>query len=772
MPEFYLPYPARLNPHVDATREHSRQWSYDMGILSAPGGGPPIWTEEEYDAHDYALLSAYTHPDSPGPVLDTVNDWYVWVFYFDDHFLELFKRTRDIEGAQAYLDRLALFMPVEDGAEIPEPTNPVEAGLRDLWERTVPAMGRGWRERFADATRALLDESLWELANIDAGRVANPIEYIEMRRRVGGAPWSAGIIEYATGSELPDSAARSRPLRVLTDTFADAVHLRNDLFSYEREVADEGELSNAVLVFEKYFGLSTQAAAEATNDLLSSRLYQFDNTAVIEVPPLMERLGLDPAERLAVAGYVKGLQDWQTGGHEWHMRSSRYMNKGALHSSPGGLGTAGARPPSPANLGYGRFKSFTHVPFERVGPTTLPDFHMPYPLRINRHYAQARRWHDAWGAAQGLTSEGLWTGDKLHGFDFTLCAAGISPESTLEELELSANWLTWGTYLDDYLPKVFGPSRNLAGARALADRLGAFMPAGTGAPAPEPLTPLERGLDDLWRRTAPGLTDRGLASFRAAVTAMMDAMVWELSCVAQNRIPDPVDYVEMRRFTFGSDMTMALGRLSWGDFLPEELFASRTIRQIEHAISDWATFLNDIFSYQKEIEFEGEVNNIVLVIQNFLDVTRTEAVRIADGLMRSRLDQFEHLIATELPVLADRLGLDDRARAALASYLDELRDWAVAILHWHRETHRYREEDLRPALALRPRGLGTSALRPPGAGLPSAGVPVARVPAAGVPGAGSAAARAGAAAEARPAVLRLRPLGLGTSAADLLEKTP
>ena len=27
--------------------------------------------------------------------------------------------------------------------------------------------------------------------------------------------------------------------------------------------------------------------------------------------------------------YVKGLQDWQAGGHEWHMRSSRYMNKGA-----------------------------------------------------------------------------------------------------------------------------------------------------------------------------------------------------------------------------------------------------------------------------------------------------------------------------------------------------------------------------------------------------------------------------------------------------------
>ena len=47
---------------------------------------------------------------------------------------------------------------------------------------------RKWRIRFAESTQALLDESLWELANIQRNRIANPIEYIEMRRKVGGAP--------------------------------------------------------------------------------------------------------------------------------------------------------------------------------------------------------------------------------------------------------------------------------------------------------------------------------------------------------------------------------------------------------------------------------------------------------------------------------------------------------------------------------------------------------------------------------------------------------
>ena len=38
---------------------------------------------------------------------------------------------------------------------------------------------------------------------------------------------------------------------------------------------------------------------------------------------------------MSVMLYVKGLQDWQSGGHEWHMRSSRYMNEGAVADDDG-----------------------------------------------------------------------------------------------------------------------------------------------------------------------------------------------------------------------------------------------------------------------------------------------------------------------------------------------------------------------------------------------------------------------------------------------------
>ncbi len=106
---------------------------------------------------------------------------------------------------------------------------------------------------------------------------------------------------------------------MLRDTFSDAVHLRNDLFSYQREVEDEGELSNGVLVLETFLGCTTQEAADAVNDLLTSRLHQFENTALDRGPRALPwSTASDPTSCADVAAYVKGLQDWQSGGHEWH----------------------------------------------------------------------------------------------------------------------------------------------------------------------------------------------------------------------------------------------------------------------------------------------------------------------------------------------------------------------------------------------------------------------------------------------------------------------
>jgi len=716
-----MPYPARLNPHLEQARAHSKIWAYAMDMIDVPQHGTVIWTEHDLDSHDYALLCAYTHPDAGAEELDLITDWYVWVFYFDDHFLELYKRTGDIDSARGYLDRLTLFMPAT-GEITATPENPVERGLTDLWNRTVPHRSAGWRRRFIESTKALLDESLWELANINEGRLANPIEYVEMRRKVGGAPWSANLVEHSVHAEVPDEIAASRPMEVLRDCFADSVHLRNDLFSYQREVQDEGELSNGVLVFEEFLGLTTQQAADAVNDLITSRLHQFEHTALTEVPALFDEHGVDPAARAATFAYVKGLQDWQSGGHEWHLRSSRYMNEGALDSHGGpelggaaGIGTSAARIfTSVLATAPQRLRAYGHTPFRSVS-LPRPSLAMPFPLRLSPHLDACRVRNVDWARRTGFLDGVVWDERKLRATDLPLCAAGIHPDATADELDVTSDWLTWGTYADDYYPVVFGATRDLAGAKACNARLSTFMPV-DDSPMPTPVTALEAGLADVWPRTTAGMAPENRRAVRRAVDTMTSSWLWELANQAQNRIPDPIDYVEMRRRTFGSDLTMSLSRFSHGRAVPPELYRTRPVQAVEHAATDYCCLLNDVFSYQKEIQFEGELNNGVLVVRNFLGCSDERAFEVVTDLIDARLAEFRHASEIELPSLFRDYAVAPDVQEMLLEYVEEFRHWMSGVLNWHANVGRYTETELRyhPVAGHSfggPTGIGTSALR-------------------------------------------------------------
>ncbi|GAA4939238.1 terpene synthase family protein [Streptomonospora halophila] len=734
LPDFYLSHPARINQHVERSRRHTMEWARRMGMLDTPAPrGGLVWDEHDLAVMDYALLCAYTHPDCDGLTLDLITDWYVWVFFFDDHFLEMFKYTGDLAGGQDYVDGLERFM-TADGEDPPEPANAAEAGLRDLWRRTVPHMSDDWRRRFILSTHNLMVESMWELDNINRNRVANPIEYIQMRRRVGGAPWSANLVEVAAGAEVPPELAGSRPVSVLVDTFADAVHLRNDLFSYQREVREEGENSNAVLVLERFFDCSTQEAAELVNDLLTSRMLQFEDTALVETPALMAERGLPPGRQAAVAAFAKGLQDWQAGGHEWHARSSRYMNDGAAARSgglggPTGLGTSAARPALSSVEPGLRRRSRQHAQplLPQVGELECEPMYMPFALVRSPYLDDARVYAVGWAREMGMlehvpgTGTGaVWNEQDFLDLDLAYCASMIHADAEREQLYLSSDWLAWGTYGDDAYPRWFGATRNLEAAKLQTERLPMFMPLDTEEDdAPEPANPLERGLADLWLRTAGPMRPEARRSFRTAVQVMVESWLWELHNQALNRVPDPVDYIEMRRRTFGSDMTIGLSRLAHDEEIPEGIYETRTLRELETAAQDYACFLNDLYSYQKEIEFEGEVHNMVLVTENFLDVGRETARDIVVDLARARMEQFEHILATGLPDLLDAWELDDRARAVITGHAEGLKYWMSGILEWHRACLRYKGDYLRRKHAPDPRagfswgpsGLGTSAAR-------------------------------------------------------------
>ncbi|MCY1013755.1 hypothetical protein OV079_51180 [Nannocystis pusilla] len=93
------------------------------------------------------------------------------------------------------------------------------------------------------------------------------------------------------------------------------------------------------------------------------------------------------------------------------------------------------------------------------------------------------------------------------------------------------------------------------------------------------------------------------------------------------------------------------------------------------------------------MEIEGELHNFVLVVERFLDCGKDQAVRVVNDLMTARAQQFEHVVATELPALSDDLGLSARAREGLEWYVEQLQKMMSGTLHWCRHTGRFKEPE-------------------------------------------------------------------------------
>jgi len=225
----------RPNPEHEHASRYAAAWAAELGLPVSPG---------------HARSCADRHPAAGRRELAVVTCWHTWLSFVDHHFPD---GCRGLPAGERKARRMATFMPVHGGPAA-EPAGPAEAGLADLWARTVPGRSPAWRSRLAEAVTRLLMESLWRLV-------------IGYRYPLRSPAWSAALIEYTTGAEVP-----AESVGLLNRRFADCVYL-----------ADEG-------------------AGQA----LEARLREFDSLTLVQLP------ALTGDER--VLRYASGLRDWLRAG--------------------------------------------------------------------------------------------------------------------------------------------------------------------------------------------------------------------------------------------------------------------------------------------------------------------------------------------------------------------------------------------------------------------------------------------------------------------------
>ncbi|WP_394617765.1 hypothetical protein JNUCC0626_01325 [Lentzea sp. JNUCC 0626] len=329
LPAFDMPFSARLSPHVDKVRQHSKLWARDMGMLDGT-----LWTEAYYDQADFGSFTPLAHPTLGLDALVQISDTHVWAWYVADIFYDGYFRTRDLAGAKAFVTRMRSIM--DDPAQATWTVT--ERALADLLTRApLDQRDRASLDEYFDAM-------LWEVHANAQGRVPDPVDFVEMRRRTIAADMSARLAAGPLIDQLPPELMANSTMQAMVDAFADITSLKADVVGYERFGPDTGLITNAVHVVRTFFDCELQQAVNMVADLVNARMKQFATSAADDLPYLADQYQLDSAQRIALKAYVEALKAWLAGELMWTQRTGRYepypTPSVASFHRPTGLGTA------------------------------------------------------------------------------------------------------------------------------------------------------------------------------------------------------------------------------------------------------------------------------------------------------------------------------------------------------------------------------------------------------------------------------------------------
>ncbi|MET7464866.1 hypothetical protein [Nonomuraea sp. NPDC005501] len=293
--------------HATEVDAESHAWLAASGMLAGAD------TIEHFRRSQIGLLAARTNPAVPRDSLRLINDWYNWLFAFDDAFCE-----GELMGSRASALARALppMLEIVDCRRKPDLADPFGVALDELLHRISEYATPAQVDRWRITVKEYLFAQIWEAANREVDLIPAPDDYILMRRITGATFTCFALIDVGGGYRLEAEEWHHPDVRALSDLACDLIGWDNDLLSYAKERDRDKARHNLVTVLATHRGLTLQQALEEV-----ARMHEAAITAFVARRAALEQWASQPVRR-----YVRGLENWVRGHIAFSLGSARYVH--------------------------------------------------------------------------------------------------------------------------------------------------------------------------------------------------------------------------------------------------------------------------------------------------------------------------------------------------------------------------------------------------------------------------------------------------------------
>ncbi|KAL3452901.1 terpene synthase metal binding domain protein [Aspergillus insuetus] len=302
---------------------------------------------------------------------------------------------------------------------------------------------------------------------------------------------------------------------------------------------------------------------------------------------------------------------------------------------------------------------------------------------VSPHYAEVRAESERWLARACKFDDRA--ARRLVKTDFSYFCSISAPRAGREELRTVCDWGNWVFPFDDMFDN--GCLKDdPTGAQEVIEDLLAGMSMGLDSSKPAPRSrrgtnnPLIQVHNSVWERVVKASPVGTQRRFAQSMHDYCMGSLLQVQKASTKTYPSIEEMLKLRRQSSGVAPLFALVEYAHKLDIPDAVFETRSIQEIERIGVDFVLIQNDILSYCKE-EREGVSHNLVAIARRTGMSAQSAFTHVGDMLLERYRDWY--LALAELPSWGEDVDVQ------VQEYIDGVRSVVRANLGWSFRSQRY-----------------------------------------------------------------------------------